>query len=73
MQYLELDYESRSQDAPPVQLRLPIDLEDVVIDNGAGLTDRDMNAFITLNRLQRLDLFLCDNVSGAGLQRLKAL
>jgi hypothetical protein len=73
LKYLELDHKTRSDDAPPIRLRLPAKLDDLVVHGGAGLTDEDLDAVAALSELRRLDLFWCEKVSDGGLDHLKAL
>ena len=73
LKYLELDFKTRTREAPPIQLGLPSELDDLVIHGGVGLTDDDLNAVAALHGLHQLDLFWCENVSDKGLEHLKTL
>ena len=73
LRYLELDFKAKSADAPPTRLRLPTELEDLVIHGYAGLSDDELSVLVALNKLHQLDLFWCEKASDKALMHLRSL
>jgi hypothetical protein len=73
LRYLELDYKTRTQDAPPSRLRVSTNVQDLVIHGSTGLADEDLAGLEGLADLRRLDLFYCEHLTNKGLWHLRLL
>lgn len=73
LEYLDLDFKSRSAEAPPFQLALPTDLEDLVIHGANGPFDNELAVLKALAKLHNLDLFWCGGVTDDGLKHIQRL
>ena len=76
---MELELKTRTEGAPPLQLRALANVEDLVIHGSAtnhlafSLTDDDLAGLAELVKLRQLEFFWCRDLTDSGLEHLKRL
>lgn len=73
LKYLELDWKTRDEKAPPCRLHVPETVEDLLIHGSRGFADEDLAGLVGLTKLRQLDLFSCQMITDEGLEHLNRL
>ncbi|HEY4311905.1 MAG TPA: hypothetical protein VGN12_20830 [Pirellulales bacterium] len=70
---LDLDYQTRSADAPHYQVVIPQSVEHLVINGVQGFSDDDVASLVQLPKLISLGFYWCEKLTDHGLEHLKKM